>query len=122
MVEFQRGDGRIGFGVFDSAEECWEYNENACLIASTADSAEVVLQNSWADPQDCRVEAVCFAEVMRDFGCSGGEYAMELDAFRRFEELAALNGVSFESEPYDGDDTLIVVEIDRNCLREGKQE
>ena len=118
----QRGDTHIGFSVFDSSEECWEYNENACLIASTADSAEVVLQNSWADPRDCRVEAVCFADVMRDYGVSGGEYAMELEAFRRFQEIAALNNVSFESEPYDGDDTLIVVNVDATRLENGKRE
>jgi len=118
----QRGEAHIGFSVFDASEECWEYNENACLIASTADSAEVVLQNSWADPRDCRVEVVCFADIMRDYGVSGGEYAMELDAFRRFQEVAALNSVSFESEPYDGDDTLIVVNVDHRALLDAERE
>ncbi len=59
---------------------------------------------------------------MRDYGVSAGEYAMELEAFRRFQEIAALNNVSFESEPYDGDDTLIVVNVDATRLENGKRE
>ena len=31
----------IGYSVFDIGEECYEYNENACFIASTVEGAKV---------------------------------------------------------------------------------
>ena len=37
---------------------------------------------------------------------------MEAEAFRRFKAIAAQNGVQFNAQPYDGDETLLVVEID----------
>ncbi len=49
---------------------------------------------------------------MREFGGSSGEYAMQRDAFVRFQQVAELNGVAFRSEPFDGDDGLLVVETD----------
>ncbi len=49
---------------------------------------------------------------MCDYGGSGGEYAMVRDAVLRFQKLAELNAISFRSEPFDGDDRLLVVEYD----------
>ena len=106
----------IGYSVFDTAQECYEYNENACFIASTLQSAEEFLDVACADPADGRVDAVCWNDLLRDFGCSGGEYAMEADAFARFRSLAEEHNVSFEAAAYDGDDSLMVVEIERRFL------
>lgn len=61
---------------------------------------------------ECRINAVCFADIMRDYGGSLGEYAMERDAFMRFQETAELNSIRFRFEPFDGDDRFLVVEID----------
>ena len=113
------GDERtslIGYSVFDTAEECYEYNENACFIASTLQSAEEFLEVACTDPADGRVDAISWEDLLSDYGCSGGEYAMEADAFARFRKLAEERGVSFEAEAYDGDDSLMVVEIERRFL------
>ena len=41
---------------------------------------------------------------------------MEADAFARFKSLAQQHGVTFEAQPYDSDDSLMVVEIDHQFL------
>jgi hypothetical protein len=41
---------------------------------------------------------------------------METDAFARFRTLAEKHNVTFEAEPYDGDDSLMVVEMERRFL------
>ena len=106
----------IGYSVYDTSEECYEYNENACFIASTVDGAKRVLRNAMMSPQDAEFHAVFWNDLLRDFGCSGGEYAMEAAAFARFRTLAQEQGVSFEAEAYDGDDSLMVVQIERRFL------
>ena len=49
--------------------------------------------------------------MMCDFGTSCGEYAMESQAYNAFKRIAALNNVAFTSEPYYGDETLLVVQV-----------
>jgi hypothetical protein len=102
----------IGYSVFETFEECYQYNENACFIAATRSAAETFLRNGYTDPQDCRIDSICFGDIMKDFGASCGEYAMEREAFLRFKTVAERNGVEFRAEPYDGDDGLLVVEIE----------
>jgi hypothetical protein len=101
----------IGYSVFDTAEDCYAYNENACYIASTQQSAREFIDVACADPADVRVDTVSWHDLVKDFGGSSGEYAMEAAAFARFQTLAAQHGVSFEAEAYDGDDSLMVVEM-----------
>ena len=67
-------------------------------------------------PRDAEFHAVFWDDLLRDFGCSGGQYAMEADAFARFRTLALEQGVAFEAEAFDGDDSLMVVEIERRFL------
>ena len=69
----------IGYSVYDSGEECYEYNENACYIAATSDTAQQFLEVSSLVPGDARMEAVYWDDLLRDYGCSGGEYAMEAE-------------------------------------------
>jgi hypothetical protein len=106
----------IGYSVFDTSQECYEYNENACFIASTRQAAQEFLTVACMDSRDGRVDVVNWDDLLRDYGCSGGEYAMEADAFARFRLLAAGRRISFEAEAYDGDDSLMVVEIERRFL------
>ena len=106
----------IGYSVYDSGEECFESNEDACYIAATSVTAQQFLEVASVFPGDARVEAVHWDDLLRDFGCSGGEYAMEADAFARFRAMAEEHGVSFEAAAYDGDDSLMVVEIERRFL------
>ena len=106
----------IGYSVFDIGQECYEYNENACYIAASSDAAQQFLEVASTAPSDARVEPVHWGDLLRDFGCSGGEYAMEANAFARFRRLAEGHAVLFEAEAYDGDDSLMVVEIERRFL------
>ena len=108
----------VGYSVFEKFEECYQYNENACFIADSQSTAQTFLNNGYADASDCRIDAVTFADIMRDFGASGGEYAMEGQAFERFKGVAQVNAVAFTFEPYDGDETLLVVEVDGVKRRE----
>ena len=101
----------IGYSVFDTFEECYQYNEDACFIADSVKNAESFLSGCFVNPKNCRIDAITFDDMMADFGSSFGEFAMEAEAFARFKAIAGRNGVQFTAEPYDGDDTLLVVEI-----------
>jgi hypothetical protein len=105
----------IGYSVFDTSEECYEYNENACYIAANQQAAKRFLNTSFF-PQDCEIHSVSWDDLLKDYGCSCGRYAMEADALARFKSLALQHGVTFEAEPFDGDVLLMVVEIDRRFL------
>ncbi len=48
----------IGYSVFDTGQECYEYNEDACFIASTRESAQQFLSVACVIPEDGRVDAV----------------------------------------------------------------
>ncbi len=102
----------IGYSVFETFEECYQYNENACFIADTVQNAQRFLTAGFTDARDCRVDEIRFGDIMADYGASLGEYAMEDGAFTRFKAIAVHNGVQFNAQPYDGDETLLVVEID----------
>jgi len=106
----------VGYSVFDTGQECYEYNENACFIAATPDTARQFLIVACMNPQDGQVHPVSWDDLFRDVGCSGGEYAMEAEAFARFRTLAEEHRVVFEAEAYDGDDSLMFVEIERRFL------
>ena len=111
-MEHQESETVVGYAVFDTFEECYEYNENACMIASSRESARAVMQRSFSDAKDCRIDAITFRDIMSDVGVSGGEYANESQAYDSFKRIAELNSVTFTSEPYDGIETLLVVQVD----------
>ena len=46
----------VGYSVFDTGQECYEYNENACFIAATQSSAQPFLNVACMDPRDGRVD------------------------------------------------------------------
>ena len=111
-MDVQQAEAHVGYSVFETFEECYQYYENACFIAATRAAADVFRADSGTQADESRIDAVCFGDVMRDYGGCGGEYAMEQEAFVRFRKTAELNGIDFRYEPYDGDDSLLVVEID----------
>ena len=102
----------IGFSGFDLFEECYEYNENACYIADSPEAAEAFMENSVMGTGEFRIDAVTIADIMRDYAASDGEFAMESAAFRRFSAIAAANGIRFQATPYDGDESLMVVNVE----------
>ncbi len=110
-MNFKEHEAQIGYSIFETLEECYQYNENACFIAETRAAAEVFLRDGYSDPEDCRIDAIRFGDVMQDYGASCGWYAMERGAFLRFKAAAEVNGIQFSAEPYEEDDSLLVVEI-----------
>lgn len=111
-MDRQESETIVGYSVFEKFEECYQYNEDACFIADSRRSAETFLKNGYSDANDCRIVNITFGDIMRDYGVSCGEYAMESQAFAVFKRIAALNAVTFTSEAFDGDETLLVVQID----------
>ena len=112
MTASQDSDALVGYGVFDTSEDCYEYNENACMITDSRESAQAAIQRSFSDAKDCRIDRVTFQDIMRDFGVSCGQYAMESQAFTAFKRQAELTGVTYEFEVFDGDPPLMVVQVD----------
>ena len=111
----------VGYSVFDTSQECYEYCEDSCYIAANQQAAKRFLNTSFF-PEDCEIHSVSWDELLKDYGCSCGSYAMEPEAFERFKSLALQHGVTFEVEPFDGDVSIMVVEIDHQFLIRGNDE
>ncbi len=111
-MDFKKSEAHVGYSIFETVEECYQYNENACFIAETRAAAKIFLRDGFADPKGCRIDAIRSGYIMQDYGASCGEYAMERGAFLRFKVAAEVNGIQFSAELYDEDDSLLVVEID----------
>jgi len=102
----------IGYSVFDRNEECYAYNEDACYVAASRESADAFRNACDLASSAARIDSVMLDDLVGDFGCSSGEYAMEAAAYARFQQLAGQHNVSFESEAYDRSGSLMVVQID----------
>jgi len=102
----------VGYSIFAMDEECYEYNENACYIAATGESADAFRDACDLDSAAVRIDAVVWGDLLRDFGSSRGEYAMEVEAYGRFQQLAEQHNVAYEAEAYDRSGSLMVVQID----------
>ena len=100
--------GYSGFIIFD---ECYEYNENACIISNTQESAKEFMDNCGHSVSDYRIDQVTFDDIINDFGCSSGEYAMESVAFSKFRKMAIEENVKYESVEFDYDPALTIVNI-----------
>lgn len=101
----------IGFSGFILFEECYEYNENACYIAESEDVATKFMLDCGYGKSDCRIDKVLFKDILNDYGCSCGEYAMESVAYDKFKQVAETNNIKFTVEPFDLDPTLLVVNV-----------
>lgn len=103
---------KIGYSGFILFEECYEYNENACYLADSKDVATQFMMDCGYDKSDFRIDEISLNDLMNDYGCSSGEYAMEKFAFEKFKIIAEKNGIKHEVEEYDLDPTLMVVNIE----------
>jgi len=101
----------MGYSGFIIFEECYEYNENACFIANTQESAKEFMDNCGHSVSDYRIDQVTFGDIINDFGCSSGEYAMESVVFSKFKKMANEENVKYESVEFEYDPTLTVVNI-----------
>lgn len=105
----------IGYSAFILFDECYEYNENACYIADSEESLKEFLKDASFNINDYRFDAIKLSDILDDYGCSCGEYAMEPEALKRFKELS---NVTYTVEPYDdpfnsGEPDLFIVNIDQ---------
>lgn len=78
----------IGYSAFELWEQCYEYSENACYIADSQESLKKFLEGAMFDIKGYRIDAVRLADILNDYGCSCGEYAMEPEALKKFEKLS----------------------------------
>ncbi len=89
-------DPLIGYSGFELFEECYGYNENACFIADTEASAHRFMQDDVLGGE-YRIEPVTLSQIMGDYGCSSGEFAMEKEAFGAFRRAARQAGILFQT-------------------------
>jgi hypothetical protein len=111
-MPYKESDTVIGYSGLDLFEECYGYNEDACFIGDSRAAAQQFMEQAAMGGDDFRVDAVTINEIMNDYGSSGGEFAMESEAFRRFQAVAAANGIRFEATPFDADGPLMVVQVE----------
>lgn len=106
----------IGYSAFILFDECYEYNENACYIADSEESLKAFLEDASFNINDYRFDAIKLSDILDDYGCSCGEYAMEPEALNRFKQVS---NIPYTVEPYDdpfnsGEPDLFIVNIDQN--------
>ena len=101
----------IGYSGFIFSEDCYLYNENACYIADTSELAEQFMLDCGYPKSDFRIDEISLNDLLNDFGCSCHEYAMEKIAFKNFKLISKENNISFDSEKFDTELDLMVVNI-----------
>jgi len=100
----------IGYAGLDLYEECYVYCENACLIGDSETTARQFTEEATFG-QPFRVEPVTLSRMMDDFGYSRGEFAMEQQAFARFQAAAAKAGVQYDQTENSWTPGLIVINV-----------
>jgi Protein of unknown function (DUF1186) len=89
----------IGYSGFILYEECYEYNENACFLADSPESLKEFLKDASFNINDYRIDPIRLNDIIDDYGCSFGEFAMEPEALKRFEQVPDMK---YTVEPFDG--------------------
>ncbi len=105
----------IGYSAFILYDECYEYNGNACYIADSPESLKEFLKGATFNINDYRIDAIKLSDILDDYGCSYGEFAIEPEALKRFKQVSK---TTYTVEPYDnpfddGEPDLFVVNIDK---------
>jgi hypothetical protein len=62
--------------------------------------------------EECRIEQITIEQIMKDYGCSCGEYAMEQAAFDKFKVEASKKDIRFEARPESCDIPLLIVNVE----------
>lgn len=91
----------IGYSAFELSEECYEYNENACYVADSPETLKQFLINAMFNVNDYRIDTIKLSDIINDFGCSCGEYALEQIALERFEKAAKTLKINYSIEPFE---------------------
>jgi hypothetical protein len=108
------GNPVIGYSAFILYDECYEYNENACYIADSPESLKDFLKDAAFNINNYRFDTIRLNDILDDYGCSCGEFAMEPEALKRFKQVSH---VVYTVKPYDdpfhgGEPDLFIVNID----------
>ncbi len=108
-------DTLIGYSAFELSEECYEYHENACYVADSPEALRTFLSEAMLDSNDYRIDAVRLSDMVADFGVSNGEYALEAEAFARFQQAAKKANLRYRFEKpetwFDEQSDLYIVEV-----------
>ena len=112
----QRPEDIIGYSGFVLDEECYGYNEDACFIAGARALAAEFMNDSSYCPGEYRIDPVSLKDMIEDYGCSCGEFAMDMQAFTRFAEVAKSNDLEHKAKDWYMDSSLRIV----NILQRGK--
>ena len=104
----------IGYSALDLFEDCYEYNENACYIAASPEALKKFLDGAMRPVKNYRIKAVKMSDILNDFGCSGGQYALEPKALERFKSAVKTSNIKYSVERLldDEEPDLFVVDID----------
>ena len=94
-------DMLVGYSALRIFDECYEYNENACYIADTPESLIEFLDGAMLSVEGYRIEPVSISEMLNDFGCSSGEYALEPKALEKFEQAIKESEIIYTVKPYE---------------------
>lgn len=108
-------DTLIGYSAFELTEECYEYHENACYVADSPEALRTFLSEAMLEVEDYRIDAVKLSDIVADFGVSNGEYALEAEAFARFQQAAKTANVRYRFQKqekwFDEQPDLYIVEV-----------
>ncbi|ETR68005.1 MAG: hypothetical protein OMM_10970 [Candidatus Magnetoglobus multicellularis str. Araruama] len=100
----------IGYSAFHLYEEWYEYNENSCYIADTEKSIKKFIKRAMFNIDDYKIVPVKKNDILKDYGCSCGKFAMEPKSLKRLKKISGLSCQA--KEYYEGDPYLFAVEID----------
>lgn len=105
----------IGYSALALYDECYEYIENACLIADSPESLKEFLKNATFNINDYRIDPIRLSDIIDDYGCSCGEFVMEPEALKRFEQVPDMK---YTVEPFhysfsDEEPDLFVINIEK---------
>ena len=90
----------IGYSAFSILDDGYEYNENACYIADNQESLKEFLGTLYSD-ENYRIEHITISDILSDYGCSSGEFAMEPETLKRFEIEVKELDVTYNAKPYE---------------------
>ena len=99
----------IGYSGLEILEECYVYNENACFLADNQETCRRFLSDCGYESTDYRIDPISFDDIMDDYGCSCGEYAMEKRAFENFKKIAQGDAVKYSVKEFDS--SLLVINV-----------
>jgi len=116
----------IGYSAFELFDQSFEYYEKACFVADASESLRVFLADAAFSVNDYETVVVYISDILNDFGLSNGEYALEPEAFSRFQKEADSLGIQYTVTPDEGvtdeKPDLFIVHVNRLNMGAGEME